>query len=114
MSTAHRIVIWTARILGVLYILFFIAFIVGEGVAFSRLSTLEALSFVALFLSLSGMVVGWWHPLLGGLLAMGGLIAFQLMMSSWDNLMFNGMSIVGILFILGGWSNQRKTTPPPS
>src|SRR5581483_3603595 len=66
---------WAARILGTLLVLFFLFFIVGEGLpAPSELSSVEKLQFAGLAAILAGLLLAWKWEGLGGVLGVAGFL----------------------------------------
>jgi len=70
------VVRWIARIMGLLIVGLFLLFMMGEGLNPLRLNGIELPMSGALFLALAGMLLLWWWELLGGVMAVAGMIAF--------------------------------------
>ncbi len=75
-ATAAR---WTARVLGTLWMLLILAFVVGEGSpAIGTQPGPVQFMFAGLALMLTGCVVGWWRDLPAALLTLSGWILFHI------------------------------------
>ena len=71
------VVRWSARLLGVFLLGFFLLFLIGEGPPNPlTLTWAERLLFLSRMSALVGFVVLWLRDLTGGLLVTGGMIAF--------------------------------------
>jgi tRNA A-37 threonylcarbamoyl transferase component Bud32 len=69
---------WTARILGVLWILMYLVFVVGEGSPpLGKQPPVVQIEFVAVGVMLAGMLAGWWREGLGALLGLAGWMLFH-------------------------------------
>jgi serine/threonine protein kinase len=69
---------WSARILGTLWVLIFLAFLMGEGsLPFGQQPAAVQLEFVAMALMFAGCLAGWWRDLPAVLLTLGGWMLFH-------------------------------------
>ncbi len=97
---------WIARLWAVLSLLFLLAFVVGEGIGLQRTRDLVAFLFFPLGVG-AGLVVAWWRERLGGLIAVGSLVAFYLTLYLFDGRLPRGpyfllVAAPGVLFLLLG------------
>jgi hypothetical protein len=98
---------WTARMLAVLLIGLVVVFWIGEG-GFNRwmLSTIEAVLTACLLTTCFGMLLAWWWPFLGGVMASVGILLFYAVDVEGrggmflNNLYFDLMLVTGLLFVL--------------
>lgn len=104
---------WTARIVGTLMALFFLAFLVGEGPPhIFRLSWRETLEFVGMAGLFSGLVLAWKWERVGGLVTLASFAALSA--TNWrfgPNLIFLIPAVVGVVDVLCGW---RIASGPPA
>ena len=104
---------WIARIVGTLMALFFLAFLVGEGVPpIFKLSWRESLEFTGMAAVFLGLLLAWKWERCGGLVTVAGfasLVAFDWRLSSSAIILIP--AAVGALHILCGW---RMAWGPPS
>jgi hypothetical protein len=71
------IIRWLARIIGTFLFLGLMAFVIGEGLPNpAKLSLPELIGFLAMFLIVAGLLLGWKWERLGGLLNIIGVAAF--------------------------------------
>lgn len=110
MKTLSKIVRWIAYILSGLIVIFFLIFIIGEGVSslFSQekgpsLTSGEIAGFIFLGLSLLGLLIGYKNSLIGGFVAFIGALAFLIQQGeifSTDAWPFFLLLLAGILHLL--------------
>ena len=103
---------WTARVVGSFTVALFTIFVAGEGLHPSLLTRTEMVIFVALFVTLAGLVVAWNHEGLGGAMSVSGLIAFYLLnfaaSGRWPRgVIIPMMFIPGLLFLASWWRSGR-------
>jgi hypothetical protein len=73
---------WTARLTGALLLGLVVALFIGEGLLggggpnLVKASWPERFMFVAMLISVAGLVVLWWRELLGGVFVIGGMVVF--------------------------------------
>jgi hypothetical protein len=96
---------WTARVVGTLMALFFLAFVVGEGPPpIFRLSWRESLEFVGMAGLFLGLVLAWKWERCGGLVTLASFAALSAI--NWrfgPNLIFLIPAAAGAVHILCGW-----------
>jgi len=95
-----RIIRWIARAgagLTAVFILFmFVAHAVNDGIgSFSHLTARETVMMVAFGIMWLGLVLGWKWELIGGVLAIGGMVAFYL-----SDYLFSGTFPRGLIFFV--------------
>ena len=95
-----RILRWAARIAGALAAAFIAITFIGSGIgagfgSLLHLTLRESLMMAAFFSVWLGLILGWWHELLGGSLTVGGMIAFYLL-----DIAFSGTPPRGVVFPL--------------
>jgi hypothetical protein len=105
---------WTGRVWSLASVALLLAFIIGEGVAFSKFRPNELLMFLLFPVGISvGMILAWWKEGLGGAVTIGSLLAFYLvsLMTSgrfpkgWAWFVF---AAPGLLFLLSFWLSRRS------
>ena len=70
---------WTARVVGGLTVLMFLAFAIGEGISASSLiTTVEIVMMIGILAALIGILVSWRWTLIGCLLILAGYIVFSI------------------------------------
>jgi hypothetical protein len=104
-----KILRWAARILGTLFVLLILVFLVGEGPPKpSMLGARDRLMFLALGIMMAGLVLAWRWAGIGGLLALTGYLLFvaigkpRTMVSP-----FLAAGIAGFLHMLAWWFSDR-------
>jgi hypothetical protein len=105
---------WTARILGTLMVLFFLAFLFGEGPPpLARMTVREQLYALGVCILFLGLIVAWFWEGWGGLLSVlgWGFLAVLAKRPPWD-LPFLIPAATGLLHLLCWWV-LRFPTPPP-
>ena len=104
------IIRWTARIVGLLYIAFFLLMLIGEGLSSSQESnplTVSAwLGFVFVFIYFVGLILAWKWEGIGGLIAIGGTIGFFVTIQEYS-LLTVIMAVPALLFLVC-WSLSRS------
>ena len=110
------VVQWCARVIGVLILVLFIVFAIGEGLSsdsgWMPASEWAMFIFIPVMVA-AGIIAAWWKPVLGGYLIIAGVVLFNLVdiiAFSGDqflNLDFGWLAILGMLFII---SSQAKLT----
>ncbi len=105
---------WCARVIGVLIIVLFLVFGIGEGLpgdgGWMPASEWTMFIFIPAMVA-AGIIAAWWKPVLGGYLIIAGVVLFNLVdmiAFSGDqflNLDFGWLAILGMLFII---SSQVK------
>jgi hypothetical protein len=104
-----KILRWTARILGTLFVLLILVFAVGEGAPNpSRLTPRDKLMFLALGVMLMGLVLAWKWAGIGGLLALAGYLLFHAIGGL--RTMMSPFLIAGVaacLHLLAWWTSER-------
>jgi hypothetical protein len=109
---------WTARALSVLLVGMVVVFMIGEG-GFNRwkLSTIEAVLMAYLLTTCVGMLLAWWWPFLGGVMASAGILLFYAVDVAGrggkflNNLYFDLMLLTGLLFVLSAWLKRHMPVP---
>ncbi len=107
---------WTARLLAGALALLVIAFLVGEGVAFGRLTPVEWLSMAGFAGLCAGFLLGWRHELGGGTLVLAALAVFcgiELAANDrWPRgLVWPLFGVPGVLYLLVGLAARRASPP---
>ncbi len=107
----NKVILWGARSLSVLIILFWGYFILGHllgdaGSPSRPLTTADYLGITALVVSLVGLAVAWKWELAGSLLTFGAVLIGALV--NWRVLIFPGtlIPITALLFLLVWWRNR--------
>jgi hypothetical protein len=106
---------WTARIVSVPVIVFAIGeFFPGEETIASAtgLFWYDYMNLTVLYLSVAGLLLGWWRPMLGGWIAIGGGLLLTLVlipvfeqMLTWGFLAF--LVLPGALFVASVWKTAK-------
>ena len=106
-----RKILWTARIAAALIVLFSVMMLVGYGInpqgnpPTSTEKLLLALFPIGMCL---GYVIGWFRPLIGGVLSWAAIVAFVLIQRNAGMVIILGLlGIPGILFIVYGLRIRR-------
>ncbi len=77
MVQQHKILLWTGRISGLIVTLFFLAFLIGEGLPDINNDNADELLYLLPFAlpAFAGYILSWFRPIQGGwLLIIGGLL----------------------------------------
>ncbi|MBZ5590279.1 MAG: hypothetical protein LAO05_17130 [Acidobacteriia bacterium] len=106
---------WTARALGALVLLVFLAILVGQGPPkLSALTTREAIGLLAGGIGLAGLIAAWWWEGIGGALALAGFllrsIVTRKVFSPWVLWVF---PVTGALFLLLWWIRRKGADTGP-
>jgi len=103
---------WTARILGTLWVLFFLAFVFGEGPPpVMRMPPREQFYLLGICLLFGGLVLAWFREGWGGAIAVCAWALLSVMAGKPVGSWFLGIpAIVGLLHILC-WLRLRGTAP---
>ena len=104
-----KILRWTARILGTLFVLLILVFAFGEGVPHPSMLTLrDRLMFLALGVMLTGLVLAWKRAGMGGLLALAGYLLFVAIGGPRTVVSpFMAAGAAGCLHLLAWWVSDR-------
>jgi hypothetical protein len=104
-----KILRWTARILGTLFVLLILVFAVGEGTPNpSMLAPRDKLMFLALGVMLVGLVLAWKWAGLGGVLALAGYLLFVAIGGRRTILSpFMAAGVAACLHLLTWWVSDR-------
>ena len=100
-----RMVRWVARLFGSALVLMVIVFMIGEGPPNPlKMSAIEVVTSVAFLAMIAGLIVAWRREGLGGILVVGGFLAFWVLnfVSShhfWLRGAFPAFPIVGFLYL---------------
>jgi hypothetical protein len=112
-----RVIRVTARVIGVLVLLIFLASFIGQGPPrLSAMTTREALGSLAICLSLAGLVATWRWEAVGGALAIGGFALNFLASRSVVPRALWLAPLAGILFLLLRWKQRAgsgRMAPAP-
>jgi len=102
-----KILRWTARILGTLFVLLVLVFAVGEGLPRpSMLTPRDKMMFLALGLMLAGLVLAWKWAGRGGLLALAGYLLFTAIGGARTvKSPFAAAGVAGCLHLLAWWTS---------
>ncbi len=109
---AADVVRWIARLIGTVLFLLVVWFAAGEGMpAYGTLSLTEGLLFLAFAVMALGLLVAWYWERAGGLMVIGGFLAFWLINGiasgnynpGWLLAVF---PLTGLLFLLS-WQRER-------
>jgi hypothetical protein len=91
----------------------FAAFFLGQQADLSALNRIQTLLMIAVCIALAGMLVGWQSELLGGLLNVGGVLAFYTIhfaaRASWPPPTFPLLAVPGLLFLISWWCHSPAT-----
>ena len=118
-STRSVIIIrWLARIIGTLSVAVVLFLIVAESVEKGRIAIdSDRLPMTAfLFLAFIGLIMAWKWEGLGGAMALGGLIAFNILapgsVAKGGNLVVTGLyGLPALLFIFCWWQTRKQLDP---
>jgi hypothetical protein len=104
-----KILRWAARILGTLFVLLILVFLVGEGPPNpSRLGARDRLMFLTLGMMLVGLVLAWKWAGIGGLLAFTGYLLFVAIGKPRTIVSpFLAAGTAGCLHLLAWWVSDR-------
>ncbi|GAB4147926.1 MAG: hypothetical protein Fur0021_07220 [Candidatus Promineifilaceae bacterium] len=109
---AADVVRWMARLIGTVLFLLVVWFAAGEGMpAPGTLSLTEGLLFLAFAIMVVGLLVAWYWERVGGLMVIGGFLAFWLINAiatgnynpGWLLIVF---PLTGLLFLLSWWRER--------
>jgi len=91
---------WTARVLGTLWALMYLVFVVAEGSPpILKQPPAVQVEFAAIALMLAGIGAGWWRDGLAAVLTLAGWVAFHLAEGSIDAMsLFHVPAVAGVLF----------------
>ncbi|QQS46180.1 MAG: hypothetical protein IPM66_20045 [Acidobacteriota bacterium] len=113
----NKVILWGARSLSVLIILFWGYFILGHllgdaGSPSRPLTTADYLGITALVVSLVGLAAAWKWELAGSLVTLGAVLIGALV--NWRVLIFPGtlIPITALLFLLVWWKNRTGQSEP--
>jgi hypothetical protein len=107
-----KIIHWLARISSVAMIGFFLLFFIGEGgFCILKLTVREAVMMASMLTMVYGLAEGWNNEKFGGLLTVGGLIAFYLSGRFFDGSLptgpwFLALGFPGILYLVSWRLNK--------
>jgi len=104
-----KILRWTARILGTLFVLLILVFALGEGMPRRwMLTPRDKFMFLALGVMLMGLVLAWKWAGVGGLLALAGCLLFHVVGGLRTMLSpFMVAGVAGCLHLLAWWASHR-------
>ena len=109
---------WIARILGVLYIAFFLLMFIGEELSSNQesnpIAARELMGLVFDFVYFVGLIVAWKWEGLGGLIAAIGLVAFAITIPDAAILAYTIMAVPVILFLVCWLLSRSKPEPEPA
>lgn len=105
---------WTARILGLVVTGLVLAFIVGTGGFNSlQLTGRDAALMLPFGIAIAGLVIAWWSELVGGLLAVDGILLFYGI--HWyltgrfpEGVYFGLIALPGLLFLAGATLDNKR------
>lgn len=113
----NKVVLWGARSLSVLIILFWGYFILGHllggaGSPSRPLTTSDYLGITAMVVSLVGLAASWKWELAGSLVTLGAVLIGAVV--NWRVLIFPGtlIPITALLFLLVWWMNRAGRSEP--
>ncbi len=102
-SRIITIIRWIARIVGLLYIAFFLLMLIGEGLSSSQetnpLTFRAGLAFVFVFIYFAGLILAWKWEGIGGWVAIGGTIGFFVTIQEYSLMIFI-MATPALLFLV--------------
>ena len=103
---------WTARVLGTLMVLLFLAFLIGEGPPNpSKLSNADRLQFLGLLALFFGLAIAWKWEGQGGLLSIAGLALIVALgrthLTMWT---FWLPAAIGLVHVIC-WARLRRPVP---
>lgn len=118
-STRSVIIIrWLARIIGTLSIALFLFLFVAESVEKGRIAIdSDRIPMTAfMFLAFIGLIIAWKWEGLGGAMALGGLIAFNILapasVAKGGNFVITGLyGLPALLFIFCWWQTRKQLKP---
>jgi hypothetical protein len=94
----------------------FAAFFIGQHVDFSAFNRIQTLLMITVAIAMAGMVLGWQSELLGGLLNVGGVLAFYTIhfaaRASWPPPTFPLLAVPGLLYLIAWWCHTPASTEP--
>lgn len=100
---------WIARIVGLLYIAFFLLMLIGEGMSPAKLTFHEGLGFVFIFIYFVGLILAWKWEGVGGWIAIGGTIGWAVAIEEYS-LLTVIMAAPAILFLICWLLSGRRLT----
>ena len=113
-SRLVTIIRWIARILGVLFIAFFLLMFIGEELSSNQetnpIAARELIGLVFVFVYFVGLILAWKWEGLGGIIAAIGLIAFAILIPNALILAFV-MAVPAILFLICWFLSRSKPEP---
>ncbi len=105
------IIRWIARIVGLLYIAFFLLMLIGEGLSSSQETNLltfrAGLGFVFVFIFFAGLILAWKWEGIGGLVAIGGTIGFSVTIQEYS-MMILIMAAPALLFLVCWYLSRSR------
>ena len=111
------IVMWFARVVGVLILALFLVFGIGEGFSgmgnWLPLNEYVMLLFIPI-MTVAGIIIAWRRPILGGYLIIGSVVLFNLIDvivfsgNQFLNLDFGWLVVLGLLFVVSSHAHMKK------
>lgn len=116
--TLSRWIKWPALLAGMLLVLLFAVFLVAESLdgtgpfPLTRLTVAETWGIMAVFISMAGVLLAWWRPLIGGGLTLAGGTLFNVVETVGDGRLdvawfAVGFMVVGALLMASGWIGKK-------
>ena len=107
------IIRWVARIVGLLYIAFFLLMFIGESLSSSQetnsMTLREGLGFVFVFIFFAGLILAWKWEGIGGFIALGGTIGWTIAIQAYS-LITVIIAAPAILFLICWLLSGRRFT----
>lgn len=102
---------WTARVLGVLFVLLVITLAVGEGMPnpFTQPVGVQ-MGFLMLAIMLAGMLAGWIWEVAGGIVSLAGWLGFVVVVNILQHTtgVVVGMALPGLLYLASAYLRWRN------
>jgi len=108
-----KTVLWLARILGGLVILFLLLMAIGELFTDSEITTVKSSDVVALLLfpisTIIGLLIAFKRESIGGMITVGGIMTLHILRPELaSSVLINSFAIPGLLYIIYAvWSKQN-------
>jgi hypothetical protein len=102
---------WTARVLGVVFLVLVITLAIGEGVPnpFTQPVGVQ-MGFLMLAILLVGMLAGWIWEVAGGIVALAGWLGFVVVVMCLQHMtgVVVGMALPGLLYLASAYLRRRN------
>lgn len=116
-TNSRRLMRWTPRILAILYAAFISLFaldVFGQGTGFWETLVALLMHLIPTYIIVASFIIGWRWPVAGGALFIILGVVFNLWFNNpWSvSLLLTGPAfLIGVLFLLDAWLEQRLLRP---